>query len=53
MSKSFFVRFLYAFRALSRISWKLDDEDSEGAAREWDITAKAVRAERTMTDSWT
>jgi hypothetical protein len=29
-SRSFFVRFLYAFRALLRISWKLDDEAVEG-----------------------
>ena len=26
VSKSFFVRFWYSFRALLRISWKLDDE---------------------------
>jgi hypothetical protein len=32
VSRSFFVRFLYAFRASLRISWncKLDDEAVEG-----------------------
>jgi len=25
VKRSFFVRFLYAFRALSKISWKLED----------------------------
>jgi hypothetical protein len=29
-SRSFFVRFLYVFRALLRIIWKLDDEAVEG-----------------------
>ena len=31
-SRSFFVRFLYASKALSMISWKLEDEvEGEGA----------------------
>jgi hypothetical protein len=29
LSRSFFVRLLYAFNALSKISWKLDDGAGE------------------------
>ena len=45
-SRSFFVRFSYAFRALLKISWKLDD-DPEGAAvmkLELDIRAAGLRS---------
>ena len=30
--RSFFVRFLYLFKALLIISWKLEDEDEDEAA---------------------
>jgi hypothetical protein len=40
--RSFFVRFSYAFRALLKMSWKLEDEVAVGVAVvgwEWDMAA--------------
>jgi hypothetical protein len=47
--RSFLVRFLYAFKALSKISWKLDDDVGVGLAR--DIRGKRGIGERRV-ESW-
>ena len=41
-SRSLLVRFSYAFKALLRMSWKLDDEESVVVGRELDINAAGV-----------
>jgi hypothetical protein len=53
-TRSFFVRFSYAFKAVLKMSWKLDDEDAVVMGRELDIIAVGVgslvlaRAKRMM-----
>ena len=57
-SRSFFVRFSYTFKALSKISWKLDDDEPAVMGRELDIRAAGAevrsfvraQAEKRMVD---
>jgi hypothetical protein len=39
--RSFFVRLSYAFRALLKIGWKLEDDEAVGGV--WDMTLGARR----------
>ncbi len=41
-SMSFFVRFLYASKALLMISWKLEDEDTAGLACDMEAGASGL-----------
>ena len=41
--RSFFVRFSYAFKALLKISWKLNDEGSVVMERELDMRAAGMK----------
>ena len=49
-SKSFFVRFSYTFKALLKMSWKLDDEEAVVMGRELDIRVARLRVRRLVRD---